>query len=123
MELRSQVALVRGIEIFHGTIEENLCMGNFNITPSEIRDALHSVDIGEHIFSLKDGLKTVLRSSYGALSFGQACKLMIARAILQKPRLLILDGILDSIDSPSLSTIIKSLKKPKCNLDITCVYT
>ncbi len=108
-ELRSQVILLRGIEFFDGTIEENLKLGNEAITGKELRDALQAVGLLQEISDLPEWLKTPLSTQGGAVSRGQALKLMLARAFLRKPRLIILDEALDGIDDEKLIKVFETL--------------
>jgi putative ABC transport system ATP-binding protein len=105
-ELRSEVVLIRGIEVFHGTIADNLTLGHKDIDSSQVRRALQLVGLDDEIYSLPNGLQTQLRGDISPLSRGQAYRLMIARAILEKPRLLVVDGTLDSVDDAALRHIL-----------------
>ena len=96
--LRQQMALVRHAEIFHGTLADNVRLGNTSITTGEIREALTKVGLGEALMALPDGLQTVLNTGGLPLSQGQIRLLMFARAISQKPRLLLIDEAIDAID-------------------------
>lgn len=109
LELRSEIALVRGIELFHGTIEENLTLSTAEFPPSRIRDALQMVGILEDVYALPDGLQTVLKGQAEPLSRGLAARLVIARAILMDPRLIIIDGVLDGIDETTVEPLLKQL--------------
>jgi putative ABC transport system ATP-binding protein len=109
LELRSEVALVRGVELFHGTIEANLTLLNPSASTLAIRECLEKVDLLDHISALSEGLSTDLKGEYGPLSKGQALQLMLARAMLTRPRLLILDGTLDGIDETSVQLIMPHL--------------
>lgn len=115
LELRSEVALVQGIQLFHGTIEENITLSSKSASLPTIRDALVQVGLDEEIYGLAEGLKTMLKGEWGPLSKGQALRLMIARAILSRPRLLILDGSLDGIDEKALHDLLPNLTNPKAN--------
>jgi putative ABC transport system ATP-binding protein len=108
-ELRSEVVLLRGLELFHGTVTDNLTLGHPSILPSEVQDALKMVGLLNEIRSLPEGMNTWLKGTAQPLSRGQGHQLMIARAILQRPRLLILDGSLDSIDEIHRKTVLSSL--------------
>jgi ABC-type bacteriocin/lantibiotic exporter with double-glycine peptidase domain len=109
LELRSEIALVRGIDLFHGTIEENITLSKDGIPSGKVRDALNMVGVLDDIYALPDGLQTVLKGQAGPLSRGQAARLMIARAILSEPRLIILDGILDWVDEATVSGLLQEL--------------
>jgi putative ABC transport system ATP-binding protein len=89
---------VRSTEIFHGTIEDNLRLGNMDATTAEIRRALAGVGLLDEISTLPDGPQTELATGGKPLSSGQAIRLLLARAILSSPRLIIIDEALDQID-------------------------
>jgi len=113
LELRSEVALVRGLDLFHGTIEENLTLSLEQLGSARVRDALNMVGLLEDIYSLPDGLQTMLKGHVEPLSKGQAARLVIARAILSEPRLLIIDGVLDGIDETTVGGLLKELTGPR----------
>jgi putative ABC transport system ATP-binding protein len=113
LELRSEIALVRGIDLFHGTIEENLTLSKTGLPSGRIRDALAMVGVLEDIYALPDGLATELKGQAEPLSRGQASRLVIARAILSDPRLMIIDGVLDGIDETTVGGLLENLTGPK----------
>jgi putative ABC transport system ATP-binding protein len=115
LELRSEVALVRGSDIFHGTIEENLTLTSRESVPyTRIREALEMVGLVEEVFGLPSGLRTELKGSSGVLSRGQVERLVIARGVLMNPRLMIIDGSLDGVDENKIDLLLKQLTGPKC---------
>jgi putative ABC transport system ATP-binding protein len=114
LELRSEVALVRGADVFHGTVEENLTLTSRESVPyTRIREALEMVGLLDEVFSLPNGLRTILKGSSGVLSRGQAERLMIARGILMSPRLMVIDGSLDGVDENKVELLLKQLTGPK----------
>lgn len=98
--LRSQVYLVGRDEIIDGTVLENLVMGSKDVRPEEIRSALEQVDLLETVNRLPASLQTRLAPSGLPLSETQSLKLMLARAIIARPRLLLIDGLLDHLNLP-----------------------
>jgi putative ABC transport system ATP-binding protein len=96
-ELRNHVSLVRDVEIFPGTLLDNLRMGQ-HLSHDEARELLERVGLLDEVQLLPQGMNTELHPSGRPLSRVQASRLMIARAIANKPRLLILDDALDQID-------------------------
>jgi putative ABC transport system ATP-binding protein len=113
LELRSEVALVRGINVFHGTIEENLTLSSGAVSHHRIREVLTMVGLAEEIYELPEGLKTVLKGAFGPLSRGQVERLMVARAILSNPRLIVIDGSLDSVDEEQINPLLSELTGAK----------
>lgn len=109
INLRSQVLLVRDLDIFTGSIEENLRLGQLTLTHDQIYASLQAVGLGERVKQLPQGLNTLLSQSGYPLSIEESHRLMIARALLQKPRLLILDGFLDLLDWKSQGPLAQLL--------------
>lgn len=104
--LRAQIGLVRRAEIFHGTIADNLRVGNPSAGAVEMRAALDRAGLLDEIRNLPDGLDTVLVTGGLPLSHSQALRLMIAREVLKRPRLLLLDECLDEIEDVKLRSRI-----------------
>jgi len=96
--LREHIAMVKGIEIFEGTVLENVRMGREEMAAADVRRALAAVGLLEDILDLPDGLNNPLRTGGTPLSLGQCERMMLARAIAGQPRLLILDETLDDMD-------------------------
>lgn len=97
-DLRQCVALVRGIEVFPGTVVDNVRLGREDLSLADVNDALHRVGLREELLTLPEGASTKLHPNGRPLSSRQAWRLMVARAIVGQPRLLIIDGVLDQID-------------------------
>lgn len=103
--VRERIALVKEAEIIGGTVLDNLRVGREHLDLAEVRRALDAVGLQEAIQALPRGLETRLVPDGYPLSSSQALRLSIARGLLGRPRLLILDGVLDGLnltDSPGL---------------------
>lgn len=100
-DLRGQVALVRHPEVFQGTVADNVRFGDATLTLDDVRHALRLAGLLDDVQALPAGLQTGLITSGLPLSQGQLIRLMLARAVASRPRLLILDEILDPIDDPA----------------------
>jgi putative ABC transport system ATP-binding protein len=109
---RALIALAGRGEVFSGTILENLRAGNDKIGVEEIRQALQDAGLEERVASLPQGLSTPLSSTGWPLSASELVLLGIARAILAKPRLLLLDGTLDLLDPELHPALITRLSAP-----------
>lgn len=96
--LQGQAALVGGPEVFAGTVAENVRLGRSELSAVEVRDALQTAGLLRAVYALPDGLDTPLTPDGGPLSAGQAVRLAVARALAGRPRLLVLDGVLDGLD-------------------------
>ena len=85
--------------LFHGTIKENIAYGKKDATDEEIIEAAKNAHAHKFIIQLKDGYDTVVSEDGGNLSQGQKQLLCIARIMLVKPPMLILDEATSSIDT------------------------
>jgi ABC-type bacteriocin/lantibiotic exporter with double-glycine peptidase domain len=97
-DLRRDLALVRDVELFPGTVLENVRLGRDELPHERIVEVLEAVGLLDELLALPQGLQTPLHPHGRPLSRRQACRLMIARAIVGRPRLIVLDGILDALD-------------------------
>ncbi len=107
--LRQQIGFSRDCEVFHGTIAENVHLYRPHIRVHDVRDALKLVGLIDEVRSLSEGLDTELTTHGAPLSRSQALRLMIARAIVGRPRVLILDGTLDSLPDAAAEKILDRL--------------
>lgn len=110
--LREHVSMAKGIQVIEATILENVRMGRDEITQADVREALERVGLLETVLALPDGLETRLWTGGSPLSLGQANRLMIARAIVGQPRLVLLDEALDHMDSELRRKVIPALFGP-----------
>ena len=110
--LRDQVAMVLQQNVlFSGTIEENLRWGNENATMDEIKQACKAACADEFIESFPDGYKSDLGQGGVNVSGGQKQRLCIARALLKKPKIIILDDSTSAVDTHTDSVIRSALKE------------
>lgn len=108
--LRRVVSLVRGVEIFEGTIIENVHLGRSGISTTDVRAALYAVGLLDDVLRLPDGLDTKLNATGSPLSITQQHLLMLARAFASRPRLLMIDGTLDVLGDAQLNRVCESLR-------------
>ena len=85
--------------LFSGTVRENLKWGNVDASDEEIWDACRAACAEEFLNRMPDGLDTVLEQGASNLSGGQKQRLCIARALLKKPKILILDDSTSAVDT------------------------
>lgn len=106
---REHVALVRDLEVFEGTVLENVRVGRPDVSDEDVRAALAAVGLQDEVLALPGGLETELTTGAPVLSTCQAYRLVLARAIAGRPRLLLLDETLDRLDGPTKRSLTKRL--------------
>lgn len=111
-ELRDSVAMVLQKNVlFSGTIKQNLMWGNKDATQEEIEHAAKAAQAHDFITSFPDGYETVLGQGGVNVSGGQKQRLCIARALLKKPKIMIMDDSTSAVDTATDAAIRKGLKK------------
>ena len=111
-ELRSRIGMVLQTNVlFTGTIWENLLWGNPDATEEEIIQAAKDAQAYDFIMSFPDGFDTYLDQGGVNVSGGQKQRLCIARAMLRKPAILILDDSTSAVDSATEAAIRESFAR------------
>ena len=110
--LRNQVAVVLQKNVlFSGTIKENLRWGNPDATDAELEEACRLAQADEFITQLPDGYDTHIEQGGTNVSGGQKQRLCIARALLKKPKILILDDSTSAVDTKTDALIRMGFRK------------
>lgn len=110
--LRNQVAVVLQKNIlFSGTIKENLRWGNKDATDDELVQACKLACADEFISQFPEGYDTYIEQGGANVSGGQKQRLCIARALLKKPKILILDDSTSAVDTRTDASIRKALRE------------
>lgn len=110
-ELRDSVAMVLQKNVlFSGTIRENLAWGNKNATQEEIEHAAKAAQAHDFIMSFPNGYDTELGQGGVNVSGGQKQRLCIARALLKKPKIMIMDDSTSAVDTATDAAIRAGLK-------------
>lgn len=110
--LREQVSVVLQKNVlFSGTIKENMRWGNKNATDEEIVAACKSACADEFISTFPDGYNTYIEQGGTNVSGGQRQRLCIARALLKKPKIIILDDSTSAVDTKTDALIRQAFKK------------
>ncbi len=111
-KLRDQVAVVLQKNVlFSGTIKENLRWGDKNATDEELVHACKLAQADDFINSFPDGYDTYIEQGGTNVSGGQKQRLCIARALLKKPKILILDDSTSAVDTKTDALIRKALRE------------
>ncbi|MBR5236764.1 MAG: ABC transporter ATP-binding protein [Clostridia bacterium] len=110
--LRDSVAMVlQKNQLFSGTIRENLRWGNPNATDEEMVEACEFAQADEFIRAFPEGYDTYIEQGGTNVSGGQKQRLCIARALLKKPKVLILDDSTSAVDTKTDARIRKAFKE------------
>ncbi len=120
-DARNFIAYVpQGNTLFSGTIKENILMGRKDATDEEIMEAVESSAAIDFIKDLPDGIDTVIGEKGVGISEGQAQRIAIARALVRKAPVLILDEATSSLDENTELRVLEGIKKwspaPTCLL-------
>ena len=109
--LRDRVALAGPIEVFEGTVRDNLTLGREVVT-EEVHEALERTGLRQEILALPRGLDAPMNAYGSPLSSEQLRRLMVARAILGRPGLLLVDNLLDGTGEPGDESLVDALIDP-----------
>jgi putative ABC transport system ATP-binding protein len=111
LALRNKIGIATEIEVFEGTIIDNIRLDNTTISLHEINDVLEELGLIDDIAQLEHGLDTQLTGFGAPLSTTQLQRLMLVRAIVINPDMLIIDGIIDNLNLEQIQLVINYLLK------------
>jgi len=111
--LRRQIGLVREIEVFEGTVADNVQLGQPHVLAAAARTVLADVGLLDDVLQLPQQLDTPLASTGYPLSSTQLRRLMLARGCVTNPSLLLIDGTLDLLPDQAASALVKWLCRPE----------
>lgn len=110
--LRSSIGYVpQETFLFSETVAENIAFGVESATKEEVEQAAHEAGIAEDILEFPKGFDTLVGERGITLSGGQKQRTAIARALIRRPRILILDDALSSVDTYTEEKILKHLRR------------
>lgn len=121
-QLRGYIAVVpQKALLFSGTILENLRWGDKEATPEEVRRAAEAACADEFVSKLPEGYDTLLGQGGVNLSGGQKQRLSIARALLKKPRVLILDDCTSALDATTEARVLAGIRRESAGMTVLLV--
>ena len=103
------------------SVAYNVALGDESLTEADIRDALRAADALEFVDAMPEGLQTRVGQGGSRLSGGQRQRLAIARALVHRPRLLILDEATSSLDADAQAAVLETVRHLKGTLTILAV--
>jgi ATP-binding cassette subfamily C protein CydCD len=111
-QIRALISVVnQDTFLFHGTVEENIRLGQPNATHAALEDAARAANIHDFITSLPQGYQTIIGEKGIKLSGGQRQRLAIARALLRDTPILVLDEALSAVDAENEAVIQEALDR------------
>jgi ABC-type bacteriocin/lantibiotic exporter with double-glycine peptidase domain len=115
-QYRSHIGtIIQGETPFEGTIRENITFNNPHISHEDIKWAIESVKLGSFIKSLPNGLDTKIITDGKQMSSSNAQKIVLARSIINKPKILFYEDPLDKMDEKTATEIIDFIMNEKNN--------
>ena len=121
-DLRSKISIVaQKIELFTGTIKENLLWAKKDAPDAEIIKAAKTAEAYEFISKLKNGFETATERGGNNFSGGQKQRLTIARAILKDPDILILDDSSSALDFQTDRNLRRNIKENSSDMTVIIV--
>lgn len=113
--LRRSIGYVpQEVQLFSGTIRDNIAWGNEHATEEQIQEAAAAAQIHATVMDLPNGYDTMLGQRGVNLSGGQKQRLTIARALVRKPAILILDDSTSALDAVTEGLLLEALKELSC---------
>ena len=113
--LRRQIGVVmQDSRLFSGSIYENITISAPDLKREQVWEAAEIAGIAEDIREMPMGMHTMLQEGGGSISGGQRQRLMIARAIAPKPKILIFDEATSALDNITQKKVSEALDRMKC---------
>ncbi len=100
----------QGNLLLSGTLRENILLANPDADEASLREAVYVSCMDEYLETLPDGLETVIGENGKGLSEGQAQRLALARAVISKAPILLMDEVTSSLDRETEKRVVERLK-------------
>ncbi len=116
--LQEKISLIRQVEIFEGTIDQNLRMGRQNVGSAQVNEIVGQLGLRKTLAALPEGFNTKLSIHGYPLAQGQAIRLMLARGLIAKPGILLIEGLLDQLADSDVEDLLEMLDSFKTETTI-----
>jgi len=107
--------------LFHDTLHANLTLGDASISDDDVRQALETAGAWDFINAMPEGIMSIAGQQGAKLSGGQRQRIAIARALVLKPRLLILDEVTSALDTRTESEICENIRNLSHDITIFAI--
>ena len=107
--------------LLHDTVLINVTLGDEDLTPTDVEDALRAAGAWEFVTDLPEGVHSIVGERGHRLSGGQRQRIAIARALVHKPKLLILDEATTALDPKNEAAICATLRKLRGEITILAI--
>lgn len=112
-DLRKHVGdALQGSSLFGGSLKENICLGREDISLEQIKWAAEQAGLMDWVQSKREGFDTIILPDGQGIPESVACRLVIARSIVSRPRLLLLDDITHTLSPESRKQLMRNLTDP-----------
>jgi ATP-binding cassette subfamily B protein len=120
--LRAQIGFVgQDVLLFDSTVRDNIRMGKLDATDREILDAMQAAECAHLVKKLPNGLDTLVGEKGAQLSGGERQRIALARALVRKPHILILDEGTSALDSRTETALLATLRGLAAQRNITVI--
>jgi len=109
------------LTLLRGTIADNIILGDVSLTRADIEGALHLAGAFEFVAALPKGMDTDIGTMGAKLSGGQRQRISLARALVHKPKLLLLDEVTSALDEATEEEICRNVKALSGSLTILAI--
>lgn len=111
IKLRRRIGYVsQELSLLHASIRENICLGDESLTDEQVAEAIRLAGLEDFIATLPQGLDTVAGEMGARLSGGQRQRIALARALVTRPDILILDEVTSALDPATEAGIVSNIR-------------